>query len=160
MGVPLAHGEVNNPHAVFSPPVPEVAEQVVELLLKCLVEVEVDEGVVDVGALGKEGREHKASRGHVLVPFVENEEEGHDRIGRPGDHKTQADAEKHLEKGCKQKQTTCKALKVHKSVPTGHAKHDEPKNIGVNEHALGEESLFAPFEELEGPTMCVADPRC
>lgn len=96
----LANGEADA-HSVFPPLVPEIAEQVLELLLKGLVEVEVDEGVVDVGTLGKEGGKHEDSGGHVVFPFVENEEEGHDCIRGPGDHKTQADAEKHLEEDVK-----------------------------------------------------------
>lgn len=96
MSVLLANGEANA-HSVFPPLVPEIEEQMAEFFLKSLVEVEVDEGVIDVGTLGKEGGEHKASGGHVAVPFVENEKEGHNCIRGPGDHKTQADAEKHLE---------------------------------------------------------------
>lgn len=102
MSVLLANGEANA-HSVFPALVPEIEEQVAELFLKSLVEVEVDEGVVDVGTLGKEGGEHEASRGHVAVPFVENEEEGHNCIWGPGDHKTQADAEKHLEEDTKKR---------------------------------------------------------
>lgn len=76
---------------------PDREEQAADLPLKSLVEVEVDEGVVDVGAFGEEGREHKALRSHVVVLLVENEEEGHDSVRGPGNHKTKADAEKHLE---------------------------------------------------------------
>lgn len=92
----VAHGDVDA-HAIPSQLGPEREEQAAKLPLKSLVEVEVDERVVDVGAFGEEGGENKALRSHVPVPFVENEEEGHNGVRRPGDHKTQADAEKHLE---------------------------------------------------------------
>lgn len=75
----------------------EKGKQAPQLLLESLVEVEINERVVDVGAFGEERREHEALRSHVPVPFVENEEEGHDGIRRPGNHEAQADAEKHLE---------------------------------------------------------------
>lgn len=90
-----------NVHSGFFLPDPEIAEQLAELLPKMLVEVEIDEGVVDVGALGKDGREHEAPGGHVLVPF-ENEEQVHDGIREPGDHEAQADAGKHLEEDAKE----------------------------------------------------------
>ncbi len=92
----VAHGDVDA-HAIPSQLGPEREEQAAQLPLESLVEVEVDERVVDVGAFGEEGGENKTLRSHVPVPFVENEEEGHDGVRRPGDHKTQADAEKHLE---------------------------------------------------------------
>lgn len=84
-------------HSISSQPGPESDEQAAELLLESLVEVEVDEGVVDVGAFGEECGEHKAFGSHVPVVFVENEEEGHNGVRSPGNHKTQADAKKHLE---------------------------------------------------------------
>lgn len=68
-----------------------------ELPLESLVEVEVDEWVVDVGAFGEEGGQHETLRSHVPVLLVENEKEGHDSVGGPGNYKTQTDAEKHLE---------------------------------------------------------------
>lgn len=64
-----------NAHAIAPCPWPQCHEQVAELLLEGFVEVEVDERVVDVGAFGKEGREHKALGGHVPVAFVEDKEE-------------------------------------------------------------------------------------
>lgn len=76
---------------------PEREEQAAKLLLKGLVKVKVDERVVDVGAFGEEGGEDKALGSHVPVLLVENEEEGHNSVRGPGNHKTQADAEKHLE---------------------------------------------------------------
>lgn len=75
---------------------PKGEKQAAQLPLESLVEVEVDERVVDVGAFGKEGRENKALGSHVPVLLMENEEEGHDSVRRPGNHKAQADAEKHL----------------------------------------------------------------
>lgn len=63
-------------------------EQAAQLLLESLVEVEVDERVVDVGAFGKEGWENKTLRSHVPVLLMENEEEGHNCVRRPGNHKT------------------------------------------------------------------------
>lgn len=90
-----------NVHSGFFLLDPEIVKQVTELLPKILVEAEIDEGVVDVGALGKDGREHEAPGGHVLVPF-ENEEQVHDGIREPGDHKAQADAGKHLEEDAKE----------------------------------------------------------
>lgn len=83
---------------------PQGQEQAAELPPEGLVEVEVDERVVDVGAFGEEGGEHEALRSHVQVLLVENEEEGHHRVRRPGRHKTHADPEKHLEEaitGCR-----------------------------------------------------------
>lgn len=65
------HPEANALSGFFLPE-PTTAEQVAELLPNILVEVEVDEGVVDMGALGKEDGEHEAPGGHVLVSFVEN----------------------------------------------------------------------------------------
>lgn len=88
-------------HSGFFLPDPEIAEQLAELLTKILVEVEVDEGVVDVGDLGKDGGEHEDPGGHVLVLFVEKQEEGHTGIREPGEHEAQADAEKHLEEDAK-----------------------------------------------------------
>lgn len=76
---------------------PERDEHAAQLPLESLVEVEVDERVVDVGAFGEEGGENEALGSHVLVLLVENEEEGHDGVRGPGNHKTEADAEKHLE---------------------------------------------------------------
>lgn len=70
----VGHGDVNA-HAIAPRPRPHRHEQVAELLLERFVEVEVDEGVVDVGAFGKEGREHEALGGHVPVAFVEDKEE-------------------------------------------------------------------------------------
>lgn len=74
----------------------EGQKKAAQLPLESLVEVEVDERVVDVGAFGKQRGENKALRSHVPVLLVENVEEGHNSIGGPGNHKTQADAEKHL----------------------------------------------------------------
>lgn len=99
--VPFPHPEADALSGFFLPEL-TTAEQVAELLPKSLVEVEVDEGVVDVGALGKEGGEHEAPGGHVLVSFVENEEEGHNGIRDAGDHKAHADAEEHLEENAKE----------------------------------------------------------
>lgn len=72
-------------------------KQAAKLPLESLVEVEVDERVVDVGAFGEESGENKALGSHVPMLLVENVEEGHNSIWSPGDDKTQADAEKHLE---------------------------------------------------------------
>lgn len=85
-----------NAHPIAPYPGPHCHDQVPELLLESFVEVEVDEGVVDVGAFGKEGREHKALGGHVPVALVEDEEERHDGVRSPGDHEAEADPEKHL----------------------------------------------------------------
>lgn len=76
---------------------PDGEEQAAQLPLERLVEVEVDEGVVDVRAFGEEGRENEALGSHVPRILVEDEEEGHNGVRGPGDHETQADAEKHLE---------------------------------------------------------------
>ena len=84
-------------HSVSPQPGAERDEQAAQLPLEGLVEVEVDERVVDVGALGEEGGEDEALGGHVPVLLVENEEEGHDGVRGPGDHETQAYAEKHLQ---------------------------------------------------------------
>lgn len=86
-----------NVHSASFLPDPQITEELAELFPKLAIKVKIDEGVVDVGALGKDGGEHEAPGGHVVVPFVENEEEGHDGIREPGDHEAQADAEKHLE---------------------------------------------------------------
>lgn len=91
----VASGNVD-PYPIPSQPWPESDKQAAELLLESLVEVEVDEWVVDVGALGEEGWEYKAFRSHVPVFLVENKEEGHNGVRDPGNHKAQADAEKHL----------------------------------------------------------------
>lgn len=71
-------------------------EEAAQLPLKGLVEVEVNERVVDVGALGEESRENETLRSHVPVIPVENEQEGNGGVRRPGDHEAQADAEEHL----------------------------------------------------------------
>lgn len=55
-----------------------------------------------MGALGKEVKSHEALGGHVLLVFLENQEEGHDGIREPGEHKAQADEEKHLEEDAKE----------------------------------------------------------
>ena len=86
-----------DPHLVHPELRVDGEEQTAQLPLESLVEVEVDEGVVDVGAFGEEGREHEARGRHVPVLLVEDEEEGHHGIRGPGDHEAQADAEKHLE---------------------------------------------------------------
>lgn len=85
-----------DPYSIPSQPWPESDKQAAELLLESLVEVEVYEWVVDVGALGEEGWEYKAFGSHVPGLIVENKEEGHNGVWCPGDHKTQTDAEKHL----------------------------------------------------------------
>lgn len=92
----VAHGDVDS-HSISSQLGAERVEHAAKLLPKSLVKVEVDERVVDMGAFGEEGGENKALRSHVPAIFVENEEEGHDSVWCPGNHKTQADAEKHLE---------------------------------------------------------------
>lgn len=92
----MAHSDLV-PHPVPSQFGAEREEKATELLLESLVEVKVDEGVVDVGAFGEEGGENKPLWSHVPVVLVENEEEGHDSVRGPGNHKTKADAEKHLE---------------------------------------------------------------
>lgn len=86
-----------DPNSVSSQLVVGWEKQPVELPLESLVEVEVDERVVDVGAFGEEGGKHETLRSHVPVLLVENEKEGHDSVGSPGNYKTQTDAEKHLE---------------------------------------------------------------
>lgn len=101
----VARGDVNA-HAIPPEPRPQRDEQVAKLLLEGLVEVEVDEGVVDVGAFSEEGREHKAFGSHIPVLFVENKEKGHNCVRRPCNHKAQADAEKHLEEEVSQSVTT------------------------------------------------------
>lgn len=73
-------------------------KQAAQLPLESFVEVKVNERVVDVGAFSKEGRENKALRSHVPVLLMKNEEEGHNCVWSPCNHKAQADAEKHLEK--------------------------------------------------------------
>lgn len=112
--VPFPLSEVSV-HSGFLLPAPETAEQAAELLLKILVEVEIDEGLVDVGGLGKEGSKQEACGGHVLVPF-DKEEEGHNGRGEPGDHEAQGDEAKHLEED--EKKSACEELK---RVPIKHA---------------------------------------
>lgn len=92
----MARGNVD-PNSVSSRLVVGRQKQVAELPLEGFVEVEVDEWVVDVGTLGEDGGENKTLRSHVLVLLVENEKEGHDSVGGPGDYETQTDAEEHLE---------------------------------------------------------------
>lgn len=84
-------------HPVSSNLLVEWEKQAAQLLLEGFVKVKVNEGVVDVGAFGKERRENETFRSHVPVLLVENEEEGHHSVGGPGNHKTKTDAEEHLE---------------------------------------------------------------
>lgn len=86
-----------DPHLVASHLGPEREEEAPQLLLESLVEVEVDEGVVDVGAFGEQGGEDKALGRHEAGLLVENEEEGDDGVRGPSDDEAHADAEKHLE---------------------------------------------------------------
>lgn len=92
----MGHGHVDA-HSVSSKLGANGQKQAAQLPLESLVEVEVDERVVDVGAFSEESRENKAPRSHVPVLLVEDVEEGHNSIRGPGNNKTQADAEKHLE---------------------------------------------------------------
>lgn len=94
-GILVYRGDMDA-HSVSSQLGPQMEEQAAKLLLESLVKVEVDERVVDVGAFGEEGGEHETLWSHVLGLLVEDEEEGHDGVRRPGNHKTKADAEKHL----------------------------------------------------------------
>lgn len=63
-----------NAHTIDQCSRPHYHEQVAELPLESFVEVKVDKRVVDVGAFGKESREHKALGGHVPVAVVEDKE--------------------------------------------------------------------------------------
>lgn len=63
-----------NAHPIGQCPWPHCYKQVAELPFESFVEVKVDNGVVDVGAFGKESREHKALGGHVPVAVVEDKE--------------------------------------------------------------------------------------
>ena len=54
-----------------------------------------------MGAFCKKSRQHKGHRSHAPVVLVEDKEKGHYGIGGPGDHKSQADAKKHLKKDMK-----------------------------------------------------------
>ena len=85
-----------NAHPLALQPGAEGAQQAAQLAPEASVEVEVDEGVVDMGALGEQSGEHKTPWGHVAVVLVEDEEEGDDGVGSPGQDEAEADAQEHL----------------------------------------------------------------
>lgn len=101
LNVDGVRGLMGRGHVIANSVSPELGaegqKQAAHLSLESLVEVEVDERVVDMGAFGKESGKNKALGSHVSMILVENEEEGHNSIRGPGNHKTQADAEKHLQ---------------------------------------------------------------
>lgn len=68
-----------------------------------------------MGAFGEEGGENKALRSHVPVLLVENEEEGHDSVRGPGNHETQANAEKHLDEEVTDYRELLTTLETHQS---------------------------------------------
>lgn len=103
MGARLVQAQMD-PHTVSSQLWAEQRYQRPQLLLESLVEVEVDKGVVNVGAFGEERGENEALRSHVATAFVENEQEGDNSVRGPGDDEAQTDAEEHLKPERKRKQ--------------------------------------------------------
>lgn len=83
-------------NTVRDQPRPHRRLKATELPSESSVEVKVNEGVVNVGAFGKERRKDEALWCHVPRVFVEDKQEGNNGVGSPGNDETHADAHKHL----------------------------------------------------------------